>query len=120
MVSPLGLDIESSWKALLDGVPGGGPITLFDAHEGFATRIACEVKDFDPLQHMDRKEARRYDRFAQLALAAADQAMAAAGLDGPPPVATRRPSEPSLEAESVESTPSRRTARPSWPKGLDE
>ena len=85
MVSPLGLDIESSWKALLDGVPGGGPITLFDAHEGFATRIACEVKDFDPLQHMDRKEARRYDRFAQLALAAADQAMAAAGLDGPPP-----------------------------------
>ena len=85
LVSPVGLDAESTWTALLDGVPGGGPVTLFDAHEGFATRIACEVKGFDPLQHMDRKEARRCDRFAQLALAAAGEAMRSAGLDGPPP-----------------------------------
>lgn len=84
MVTPVGLDTESSWEALLAGTPGGGPITAFDA-EGYATRIACEIEGFDPLNHLSRKEARRYDRFAQLGVAAAGEAMASAGLDGPPP-----------------------------------
>ena len=84
LVTPVGLDLPSSWDALLAGTPGGGPITHFDA-EGFATRIACEVKGFDPSAHVTRKEARRYDRFSLLAIAAADEAMAAAGLSGPPP-----------------------------------
>ena len=84
MVTPVGLDAESSWEALLAGTPGGGPITAFDA-EGYATRIACEIEGFDPLNHMSRKEARRYDRFAQLGVAAAGEAMASAGFDGPPP-----------------------------------
>ena len=83
MVTPVGLDVESSWSALLAGTPGGGPITQFDA-DGYATRIACEVKDFDPLAHLSRKEARRYDRFAQFAVAAAGEAMQRAGLTGPP------------------------------------
>ena len=84
MVSPVGLDVESSWEALLAGTPGGGPITAFDP-EGYATRIACEIAGFDPLNHMSRKEARRYDRFAQIGVAAASEAMESAGLTGPPP-----------------------------------
>ena len=84
MVTPVGQDVESSWDALLAGTSGGGPITLFDAEE-FATRIACEVTDFDPVQWMSRKEARRCDRYAQFGVAAAVQAMESAGLSGPPP-----------------------------------
>ena len=84
MVSPVGLDVESSWEALLAGTPGGGPITAFDP-EGYATRIACEIAGFDPLNHLSRKEARRYDRFAQIGVAAASEAMESAGLTGPPP-----------------------------------
>ena len=83
-LSALGLDLESTWDALLAGVPGGGPITRFEAGPEYATRIACEVKGFDPADHMNRREVRRYDRFAQFALAAADQAMESAGLSGPP------------------------------------
>lgn len=85
VISPLGLDVESTWEGLLAGVPGGGPITRFDAGPEFTTRIACEVKGFDPDAYMNRREVRRYDRFAQFALAVADQAMASAGLSGPPP-----------------------------------
>ncbi len=84
MVSPVGLDVDSSWAALLEGRSGGGPITLFDP-DGFSTRIACEVKGFDPFAHLSRRDTRRYDRFAQLGVVAARQAMAAGGLDGPPP-----------------------------------
>jgi 3-oxoacyl-[acyl-carrier-protein] synthase II len=58
---------------------------LFDADERFSTRIACEVDGFDPVQFMDKKEARRFDRFAQFALATAVEAMSSAGLDGVPP-----------------------------------
>ena len=83
MATPVGLDVASSWEALLAGTPGGGPITQFDA-DGHATRIACEIKGFDPLAHLTRKEARRYDRFLQLAVAASDEAMRTAGLSGPP------------------------------------
>lgn len=81
MVSPLGLDVESSWKALLAGECGIGPITEFDASE-FGCRIAGEVKNFDPAAGgMQAKEARRYDRYVQFAAAAATEALKDAGLD---------------------------------------
>lgn len=78
-VTPLGLDVESTWKGLVDGRSGAGPITHFDAGE-HRTRIAAEVRDFDPLAHFDKKDARRYDRFGQLAIVAAREAMDNAGL----------------------------------------
>jgi 3-oxoacyl-[acyl-carrier-protein] synthase II len=80
LVSPLGLDVQQSWTALLQGRSGAGPITQFDASE-FAVRFACEVKDFDPGAYIDRKEVKRTDRFAQFAIAAATQAMREAGLE---------------------------------------
>ncbi len=80
LVSPVGDDLPSSWSSLLEGVSGAGPITHFEATEEFATRIACEVKDFDPSRYLDRKEIKRNDRFVQFAIAVADEAMAAAGL----------------------------------------
>ena len=81
MVSPLGLDVESSWKALLAGECGIGPITEFDASE-FGCRIAGEVKNFDPaVGGLQAKEARRYDRYVQFAAAAATEALKDAGLD---------------------------------------
>jgi 3-oxoacyl-[acyl-carrier-protein] synthase II len=69
---------------LLTGTPGAAPITKFDPQQ-LSVRFACEVKGFDPLQYMDRKEARRYDLFAQFALAAAHQAVTQAGLEGKVP-----------------------------------
>ncbi|WP_242345546.1 beta-ketoacyl-ACP synthase II [Anaeromyxobacter terrae] len=80
LVSPVGIGVDESWAALVAGKSGIGPITLFDAST-FPTRIAGEVKGFDPTKFMDRKEARRNDRFIQFALAAADMAMKDAGLD---------------------------------------
>ncbi|MDE2781436.1 MAG: beta-ketoacyl-ACP synthase II [Gemmatimonadota bacterium] len=84
MVTPVGLDLASSWDALLAGTSGGGPITRFDT-EGFATRIACEVKGFDPGRYVTRKEVRRYDTYLHFGIAAASEAMDSAGLSGPPP-----------------------------------
>ena len=81
LVTPVGTDVESSWSALLAGTPGAAPITKFDAGNQ-SVRFACEVKGFDPLQYIDRKEARRYDLFAQFALATAQQAVTQAGLAG--------------------------------------
>ncbi|MGH7500105.1 MAG: beta-ketoacyl-ACP synthase II [Gemmatimonadales bacterium] len=81
LVTPVGTDVDSSWSALLAGVPGAAPITKFDPQK-LSVRFACEVKGFDALQYMDRKEVRRYDLFAQLALAAAHQAVTQAGLEG--------------------------------------
>jgi 3-oxoacyl-[acyl-carrier-protein] synthase II len=81
LVTPVGIDVESSWNALLAGTPGAAPITKFDASK-LSVRFACEVKGFEPLQYMDKKEARRYDLFAQFALAAAHQAVTQAGLEG--------------------------------------
>jgi 3-oxoacyl-[acyl-carrier-protein] synthase II len=78
-VSPLGNDVETTWRAILAGESGAGPITQFD-HAGYVVHFACEVKDFDATQWIDRKEARRMDRFAHLALAAARQAEADSGL----------------------------------------
>ncbi|MHB1168928.1 MAG: beta-ketoacyl-ACP synthase II [Longimicrobiales bacterium] len=82
LVTPLGNDVRSTWDALRAGRSGAGPITHFEATEDYDCRFACEVKDFQPDQYMDRKEARRTDRFAQFAIAAAQQAMEHAGLNG--------------------------------------
>ena len=79
-VSPLGLDVESRWEALISGESGAGPITHFD-HTDYKVHFAHEVKDFDPTVWIDRKDARRMDRFAHLVLAAARQAEADSGLD---------------------------------------
>ena len=81
MVTPVGNTAETTWANLLAGTPGAAPITKFDATP-FQVRFACEVKGFDPLLYIDRKEARRYDLFAQFALASAHQAITQAGLEG--------------------------------------
>ena len=81
LVTPIGPDVASTWEGLLAGKSGAGPITKFDPAR-LGVRFACEVKGFDPLQYMDRKEARRYDPFAQFALGAAHQAITQAGLEG--------------------------------------
>jgi 3-oxoacyl-[acyl-carrier-protein] synthase II len=78
-VSPVGNDVATTWRALLDGKSGGAPITKFDA-ANFAVRFACEVKGFDALLYMDRKEAKRSDLYTQYAMAGAVQAMQDAGL----------------------------------------
>jgi 3-oxoacyl-[acyl-carrier-protein] synthase II len=88
LVTPVGIDVESTWQALLAGRSGAAPITKFDPGK-LQVRFACEVKGFDPLQYIDRKEARRYDLFAQLALGAAHQAVTQAGLEGRFPVPDR-------------------------------
>ncbi len=78
-LTPLGNNLNDYWNGLLNGVSGADSITLFDASK-FKTRFACEVKGFDPTQFMDRKEARKLDRFAQLALVASDMAVEDAGI----------------------------------------
>src|SRR5580765_7801437 len=79
-VTPLGNDVQTSWQNLVAGQSGAGPITQFDSTGYFAT-FACELKDFDPTVWIDRKTARRMDRFAQMVVAAARQAEDDAGLD---------------------------------------
>jgi len=79
-VTPLGNDAETSWENLLAGRSGAGPITQFDASD-YGVHFACELKDFDPAEWIDRKQARRMDRFAQMIVAAARQAEADSGLD---------------------------------------
>ena len=79
LLSPVGNDVASTWRALLDGANGAGLITQFDT-TNFPVRFGCELKGFDPLQYMDRKEVKRNDVFTQMALAASVQAMADAGL----------------------------------------
>jgi 3-oxoacyl-[acyl-carrier-protein] synthase II len=78
-VTPLG-NKQELWENVLAGVSGAGPITHFDASE-FPVQIGCEVKDFDPTKYMDRREARRMDRFCQLAVAAAQESLTDAGLE---------------------------------------
>jgi len=80
MVSAVGLDVQSSWAALLEGRSGAAPITLFDATE-YPVRFACEVKGFEPTEYIERKEVKRTDRFSQFAIATSVQAMRQAGLD---------------------------------------
>lgn len=78
-VSPLGLNVESTWKALLAGKSGAGPITLFDASR-HKTKFAAEVKGFDPIGLFGGREARKMDRFAQFAIASAEEALTQSGL----------------------------------------
>ncbi|SDC81033.1 beta-ketoacyl-ACP synthase II [Niabella drilacis] len=78
-LTPLGNTVDDYWNGLLNGVSGAAPITLFDASK-FRTRFACEVKNFDPTQFLDKKEARKVDRFTQFALVVSDQAVTDAGL----------------------------------------
>ncbi len=78
-VSPLGLDVPTLWQGVLEARSGIGPITRFDPAQ-FETRFAGEVKDFDPTNYMERKEARRTDRFVHLVAAATREALATSGL----------------------------------------
>ena len=78
-VTPIGNDVATTWRAMQDGISGAAMITKFDA-SAFPVRFACELKGFDPLRAMDRKEAKRADPYAQYAMAAAVEAMADAGL----------------------------------------
>lgn len=79
-LTPIGNTLEEYWNGLVNGVPGADNITLFDASK-FKTKFACEVKNFDPTQFLDKKEARKIDRFTQFALVVSDEAMADAGLN---------------------------------------
>ena len=88
LVTPVGLDVEATWTNLLAGKSGAAPITKFDPSR-LHVRFACEVKAFDPLAYLDRKEAKRMDLFAQLAMAAAHQAVTQAGLEGKFPAPER-------------------------------
>jgi 3-oxoacyl-[acyl-carrier-protein] synthase II len=81
LVTPVGLTVAETWTNLLAGVSGAGPITKFDPSR-LQVRFACEVKGFDPLAYLERKEAKRMDLFTQFAMAAAHQAVAQAGLEG--------------------------------------
>ncbi|MDZ4795884.1 MAG: beta-ketoacyl-ACP synthase II [Bacteroidota bacterium] len=79
-LTPLGNNIPDYWDGLINGVSGADHITQFDASK-FRTKFACEIKGFEPTAFLDRKEARKIDRFTQLALVVSDQAMADAGLN---------------------------------------
>ena len=79
-VTPLGNDPETYWKNLTAGESGAGPITLFDP-SAFPVKFGCEVKDFDPTEYVERRKARKMDRFAQMIIAAARQAEADSGID---------------------------------------
>lgn len=79
-LTPVGNNTAETWESLQKGVSGAGPITQFDASK-FKTQFACEVKGFDPLQYFDRKEVRKYDRYAQLSLVAATEAVTDSALD---------------------------------------
>ena len=78
-ITPIGNTLDAYWDSLVNGVSGADMITQFDAAK-FKTRFACEIKGFDATEFMDRKEARKLDRFAQIALVASDQAVADAGI----------------------------------------
>lgn len=78
-LTPIGNNVETYWNSLINGVSGADMITQFDASK-FKTKFACEIKGFDPTEFMDRKEARKLDRFAQIALVASDQAVLDAGI----------------------------------------
>lgn len=78
-LTPIGNTLEEYWNGLINGISGANSITLFDASK-FKTKFACELKNFDPLQFLEKKEARKIDRFAQTALVVSDQAVADAKL----------------------------------------
>ena len=78
-LTPIGNNVQDYWKALINGESGAGPITLFDA-KNFKTQFACELKNFNPTDFLDRKESRKLDRFSQYALVVADEAFVNSGL----------------------------------------
>lgn len=79
-ITPIGLTVDEYWKNLLNGVSGAAPITYFDT-TNFKTKFAAQLKNFDPLNYMDRKLAQRVDPFTQFALAAADEAVKSSGIN---------------------------------------
>ena len=79
-LTPIGKTLPDFWEGLLSGTSGAAPISNFDASK-FKTQFACEVKDFNPQDHFDRKEVRKMDRFTQFAMVATDEAIADAGLN---------------------------------------
>ncbi|MCB0302115.1 MAG: beta-ketoacyl-[acyl-carrier-protein] synthase II, partial [Calditrichaeota bacterium] len=79
-LTPIGNDLQTFWKNLTAGVSGAAPITHFDASQ-FRTQFACELKNFDPLDHLDRKEAKRMDPYTQYAMVCAAEAIRDAGMD---------------------------------------
>ena len=79
-LTPLGHTLAETWDSMIRGVSGAGPITLFDSSK-FKTRFACEVKGFDVSRFMDRKEARKCDRYTHFALVVADEAVSDSGID---------------------------------------
>ena len=79
-LTPIGNSVPSYWEGLVSGKSGAAPITYFDASE-FKTQFACELKGFNALDHFDRKEARKQDRFTQYAMVSSDEAIADAGLN---------------------------------------
>ncbi len=79
VLTPIGNNLNDYWNNLVNGVSGADKITLFDATK-FKTRFACEVKGFDPINYMDKKEAKRMDRFAQLSIVASDMAVVDSGI----------------------------------------
>ncbi len=78
-ITPIGNTVQDYWNGLLGGLSGADRITLFDASK-FKTQFACEVKGFDPVAYLDRKEARKVDRFTQLAIVSSDEAIKHAGI----------------------------------------
>ena len=79
-LTPIGNNLQDFWKGLVDGVSGAGLITHFDTSK-FKTRFACEIKNYDPANHFDRKESRKMDRYTQYAHVAAEEAVKDAALD---------------------------------------
>ena len=79
-LTPIGNNVSEYWKALVAGKSGSANITYFDT-EKFKTKFACELKNFNPLEHFNRKEARKLDRFAQYALVSSDEAIADANFE---------------------------------------
>ncbi len=80
VITPIGLNVDEFWRAMMEGKSGAAPITYFDASQ-YDTKFACEVKGFDPLKYLDRKTLQRMDLFAQFAMAATAQAIEDARLD---------------------------------------
>jgi 3-oxoacyl-[acyl-carrier-protein] synthase II len=88
LVSPLGIGTAPTWQGLVAGRSGAAPITQFDASQ-HSTRFACEVKGFDPLRFFEKKDVKKVDRFIQLAVAAAEFALADSGLEITPELSPR-------------------------------
>jgi 3-oxoacyl-[acyl-carrier-protein] synthase II len=73
-LTPIGNNVNDFWQSLVNGVSGAAPITKFDTAK-FKTKFACELKDFDPLNHIEKAEARKYDLFTQYALISVEEAV---------------------------------------------